>query len=84
MARMPQASLGKQSPMVNFLILPEDHQLRCVSNLAKDHDFDVVLIDTAGRMQDNEVHYSCLSSFLDLLMCAIASHACPCQASGNK
>ena len=22
---------------------------------AKDHDFDVVLIDTAGRMQDNEV-----------------------------
>ena len=24
-------------------------------NYAKDHDFDVVLIDTAGRMQDNEV-----------------------------
>lgn len=23
--------------------------------LAKDNDFDVVLIDTAGRMQDNEV-----------------------------
>lgn len=23
---------------------------------ANDHDFDVVLIDTAGRMQDNEVH----------------------------
>jgi len=28
--------------------------------LAKDTDFDVVLIDTAGRMQDNEV--SCLLS----------------------
>ena len=26
------------------------HQL-----LGKEHDFDVVLIDTAGRMQDNEV-----------------------------
>ena len=25
------------------------------SNIAKDSDFDVVLIDTAGRMQDNEV-----------------------------
>ena len=24
-------------------------------NIAKDNDFDVVLIDTAGRMQDNEV-----------------------------
>ena len=25
------------------------------SSLAKDNGFDVVLIDTAGRMQDNEV-----------------------------
>jgi signal recognition particle receptor subunit alpha len=28
--------------------------------LAKDNDFDVVLIDTAGRMQDNEVSISAL------------------------
>ena len=27
--------------------------------LAKDNDFDVVLIDTAGRMQDNEVRFGC-------------------------
>ena len=25
------------------------------TSTARDHDFDVVLIDTAGRMQDNEV-----------------------------
>jgi hypothetical protein len=30
--------------------------------IAKDHDFDVVLIDTAGRMQDNEV--TCSSTTL--------------------
>jgi signal recognition particle receptor subunit alpha len=34
-------------------------QLRCFYShhlrAAKDNDFDVVLIDTAGRMQDNEV-----------------------------
>lgn len=28
--------------------------------LAKDNDFDVVLIDTAGRMQDNEVSDGCV------------------------
>jgi len=28
---------------------------------AKDNDFDVVLIDTAGRMQDNEVRKLALS-----------------------
>lgn len=28
--------------------------------IARDNDFDVVLIDTAGRMQDNEV---CIHSF---------------------
>ena len=28
---------------------------RLTGIIAKDHDFDVVLIDTAGRMQDNEV-----------------------------
>lgn len=27
---------------------------------AKDNDFDVVLIDTAGRMQDNEVYVHAL------------------------
>jgi signal recognition particle GTPase len=26
-----------------------------MSTVARDSDFDVVLIDTAGRMQDNEV-----------------------------
>jgi signal recognition particle receptor subunit alpha len=31
-----------------------------IGTLARDNDFDVVLIDTAGRMQDNEV---CLHSF---------------------
>lgn len=30
------------------------------SPLAKENDFDVVLIDTAGRMQDNEVRKSLL------------------------
>jgi signal recognition particle receptor subunit alpha len=30
-----------------------------IGTLARDNDFDVVLIDTAGRMQDNEV---CLHS----------------------
>jgi flagellar biosynthesis GTPase FlhF len=28
--------------------------------LARDNDFDVVLIDTAGRMQDNEVRFTAL------------------------
>jgi signal recognition particle receptor subunit alpha len=28
------------------------------SRLARDQDFDVVLIDTAGRMQDNEVSFN--------------------------
>lgn len=31
-----------------------------ISIIARDNDFDVVLIDTAGRMQDNEV---CIHSF---------------------
>jgi len=31
---------------------------------ARDNDFDVVLIDTAGRMQDNEVRRSCVRLFL--------------------
>lgn len=43
---------------------------RCSTNLlsnvhvARDHDFDVVLIDTAGRMQDNEVSSTNMISLL--------------------
>ena len=33
---------------------------------ARDNDFDVVLIDTAGRMQDNEVRQPCVRSFFSL------------------
>jgi signal recognition particle receptor subunit alpha len=28
---------------------------RLIESVARDSDFDIVLIDTAGRMQDNEV-----------------------------
>lgn len=30
------------------------------TDIAQDNDFDVVLIDTAGRMQDNEVSRRCV------------------------
>ena len=52
-----------------------------IGTLARDNDFDVVLIDTAGRMQDNEV---CLH-FLDPRPIRVdsrddpASDAGPCQ-----
>jgi signal recognition particle receptor subunit alpha len=42
-------SYGKLSSIIFFYY---DNLKLCV---AKDNDFDVVLIDTAGRMQDNEV-----------------------------
>jgi signal recognition particle GTPase len=52
---------------------------------AKDNGFDVVLIDTAGRMQDNEVWFLVLASipFLNLTHTP-ASHACLGQASGHE
>lgn len=34
----------------------------CLAHLAKENGFDVVLIDTAGRMQDNEVRLPCSAS----------------------
>lgn len=36
-----------------------DAQYLRISPPAKENGFDVVLIDTAGRMQDNEVWYPC-------------------------
>lgn len=54
MEKMPQALLKMLSHMVSviqfFAIMFLTH-----SETAKENDFDVVLIDTAGRMQDNEV-----------------------------
>lgn len=39
--------------------------------LARDHDFDVVLIDTAGRMQDNEVGLL-VDAPIDILLTTVA------------
>lgn len=43
---------------------------------AKDSGFDVVLIDTAGRMQDNEVCSSFTINFSYISLPSPASHAC--------
>jgi len=47
---------------------------------ARDHDFDVVLIDTAGRMQDNEVrptlHFVIANSINALLFYDCSSLLC--------
>ena len=55
---------------------------------ARDHNFDVVLIDTAGRMQDNEVRlpHPCLSfsSLFILLPSPTAFDACPGQTGGYQ
>ena len=55
---------------------------RCTPDgLVTDNDFDVVLIDTAGRMQDNEVGHGSIadppSQRLTVLLLP-ASHARPC------
>lgn len=50
--------------------------------IAKDNDFDVVLIDTAGRMQDNEVSRLIVSPIRLLLIVfiIIATHASSSQS----
>lgn len=47
------------------------------ASVAKENDFEVVLIDTAGRMQDNEVGRPVISLILWLLIVFVisASHA---------
>ena len=55
---------------------------------ARDNNFDVVLIDTAGRMQDNEVWLPhsdlSFSSLLILPSSPTAFDACPGQAGGHQ
>jgi hypothetical protein len=53
MARMPPALPKRPFHMVSRFGRLRDIQL--ITHLGRDNDFDVVLIDTAGRMQDNEV-----------------------------
>ena len=49
---------------------------------ARDNDFDVVLIDTAGRMQDNEVCHQLLSIIeTALILTSIAAHASSSQGN---
>lgn len=54
--------------------------------IARDNDFDVVLIDTAGRMQDNEV--CCIPEVVPVIsphaFSLIASHACTCQGTHTQ
>ena len=44
----------KQLPTVSPILRIDIHVLKSLRP-AKDNSFDVVLVDTAGRMQDNEV-----------------------------
>lgn len=51
--RTPRVLLRKPSPTVRYDVFSHITQFKACS--ARDNNFDVVLIDTAGRMQDNEV-----------------------------
>ena len=68
MERMRPGLPRKQFHMV-YALCPNAFKPLTYLPLAKDNDFDVVLIDTAGRMQDNEVsdvlceRHAFLSSF---------------------
>jgi hypothetical protein len=55
MVRMLQVSQKRLSHMVIIPVWMFDHRSNQLVLLATENDFDVVLIDTAGRMQDNEV-----------------------------
>ena len=86
MVRTPLVLRGKRYRMVRHHV-SERH---ISSNtfpppLAKDNDFDVVLIDTAGRMQDNEVLHFRSPSLLTLTyLCFEASHESSCQTGRNE
>lgn len=55
MERMQPGLPKKLSPMVMIFIYTPISTSEIFHREAKDRNFDVVLIDTAGRMQDNEV-----------------------------
>ena len=82
MVKMLPASLERRSIMVSTDLICDGLYLLCV---AREKDFDVVLIDTAGRMQDNEVSvcyidlYGVANDFVLFVYGIVAPHASTCK-----